>query len=56
MMARHANTEAYSLPTYQYHTKAADTLIAVGYLAGTTTGRVRRVIRAVFVGAVDNDR
>src|SRR5437764_11549382 len=44
-----------ALRAYQRRTKQADSLIAGAYLAGTNTRRVRRVLAAVFGGAVSKD-
>jgi transposase-like protein len=44
-----------TLRAYQQRTKAADALIASGYLAGTNTRRVRRALAALFGGAVGKD-
>ena len=41
-----------SLRAYQRRTRAADALIAVAYLSGTNTRRVRRALAAVFAGSV----
>jgi putative transposase len=44
-----------ALRAYQRRTQAADALIASSYLAGTNTRRVRRVLGALFGGAVGKD-
>ena len=44
------------LRAYQRRTAAADALIAVAYLAGTNTRRVRRALQAVFAGSVSQAR
>ena len=43
------------LRAYQRRTLAADALIASTYLSGTNTRRVRRVLKALFGGAVSKD-
>ena len=43
------------LRAYQWRTLAADPLIARTYLAGTSTRRVRRALRALFGGTVGKD-
>ena len=44
-----------ALKAYQRRTIAADAVIAATYLAGTNTRRVRRVLTALFDGAVSKD-
>jgi putative transposase len=41
--------------TYQRRTLAADPLIALAYLAGTNTRRVRRALKALFAEGVRKD-
>ncbi|WP_188915804.1 IS256 family transposase [Salinarimonas ramus] len=44
-----------ALRAYQRRTRAADALIALAYLAGTNTRRVRQALAALFGGAVSKD-
>jgi len=43
------------LPAYQRRTQTVDAIIAGAYLSGTNTRRVRRVLAAVFHGAISKD-